>query len=143
MNTEKLIFSTSEKFKVVSIDRIADLANIYVKSLQKKCHCPNCFEPTYGFKTVTKQRKIKDLPSSGHRVIIYLSARKFYCREPKCPVKGFTERFIEHFVSYKRFTSRTEKLLLTMVIQTGANSSERLSVKMAIPVSDTTLLRWL
>ena len=142
MSTEKLIFSTSEKFKVVSIDRVADLANIYVKSLQKKCHCPNCLEPGYGVHSYYT-RKIKDLPAFGNRVIIYLRARKFYCREPECPIKVFTERFTDHFASFKRFTSRAEKLLLTTVIETGAKPSERLAIKMSIPVSDTTLLRWL
>jgi len=142
MSTEKLIFSTSEKFKVVSIDRVADLANIYVKSLQEKCYCPNCFEPGYGVHSYYT-RKIKDLPAFGNCVIIYLRARKFYCREPECPVKVFTERFTDHFASFKRFTSRAEKLLLTTVIELGAKASERLSLKMSLPVSDTTLLRWL
>jgi len=124
MRTEKLIFSTSEKFKVVSIDRIADLANIYVKSLQKKCHCLNCLEPGYVVKSYYT-RKIKDLPAFGNRVIIYLRVRKFYCRESECLIKVFTEKFTDHFVSFKRFTSRAEKLLLTKLIEIGAKPSER------------------
>lgn len=127
---------------MVSIDRNADLANIYVKSLQKKCPCPNCLEPGYGVHSYYI-RKIKDLPAFGNRVIIYLRARKFCCRELECPVKVFTERFTDHFVSSKRFTSRAQTLLLKMLIEAGAKPTERLSLNMSLTVSDTTLLRWL
>ena len=142
MSTEKLIFSTSEKFKVVSVDRIADLANIYVKSVQERCHCPNCLEPSNGVHS-HYTRKIKDLPAFGNRVVIYLKTHKFYCREPECPVKVFTERFADHFFTYKRITDRAERLLITTVIESGAKPTERLAIQMSIPVSDTTLLRWL
>ena len=56
MSTEKLIFSTSKKFKVVSIDRVADLANIYVISLQKNAIVLTVLNLATGFTVTTPAR---------------------------------------------------------------------------------------
>lgn len=140
MVAEKLLFSSTEMFRVISVDRIENLANIYVISTRKNCYCPNCCAPARGVHSYYT-RMFKDLPVFGNQTNIYLRARKFYCRESECPVKVFTERFDCHFYPYKRSTRRLEKSHLAMVLESGGKSAERLSRKLGMQVSDSTLLR--
>src|SRR5437588_12651962 len=37
------------------------------------------------------QRRITDLPCAGHAVTLLIHARRFFCRNPRCPRKTFRE----------------------------------------------------
>jgi len=58
-----------------------------------------------------------------------------------CPVKIFTERFGDHFGSYKRKTDRLERSLRNIAIQNGGRPGERLCSLLSMPASDNMLLR--
>jgi transposase len=70
-----------------------------------------------------------------------LRARKFYCSTLECPLKVFTERYVDYFKPYQRRTDRLHNKLLNIAIESGGKSAERICNQLSIPTSDTTLLR--
>ncbi|WP_260142839.1 hypothetical protein [Elizabethkingia anophelis] len=79
----------------------------------------------------------------GKETIVFLKTRKLYCLFHECPIKIFTERFKEHFLSYKRCTIRFEAICLKILLQSGARPSEKILKMMGISISDSSLLRFL
>ncbi|EDP94123.1 transposase [Kordia algicida OT-1] len=77
----------------------------------------------------------------GNTTIISLKARKFHCLTSNCPRKIFTERFSKHFLPYRRTTTRLEKSILSIALETGGNITERISKSIGIPVRDTICIR--
>ena len=57
------------------------------------------------------QRTIADLPWSGQAVRLHLRVRKFYCRQPACTRRVFTERLPYLVAPYARRTARLESVL--------------------------------
>ena len=57
------------------------------------------------------QRRLTDLPSTGQPVHILLTVRKFFCDEPTCPRKIFTERLAPFVTPWARMTARLFQLV--------------------------------
>lgn len=107
MRVETLLFSPSDRFKVVSVQREADYAHIYAQSKQPACPCPLCgMQSQHAHSRYI--RKLHELPALGNQVVLFLQAWRFYRKESGCPQKIFTERFGEHFLPYKRKTIRLD-----------------------------------
>jgi transposase len=140
MNASKVIFNNASQFKVVSVDSLADSFIIYISSKNKKSFCPNCEEASSKVHSYYT-RKFADLPAFGKFSQIVLRARKFYCSTLECPLKVFTERYVDHFKPYQRRTDRLHNKLLNIAIESGGKSAERICNQLSIPTSDTTLLR--
>lgn len=140
MNLSKLIFSSIDPFRVVSVDNQAGFINIYVQSRQRICRCPDCLIPSKKLHSYYS-RKFRDLPTFGKSSNIYLQSRKYRCLTPECERKIFTERFEDHFEPCKRRTKRLDEKLLTTALEMGGRPAERLCNTLSMPVSDSTLLR--
>lgn len=140
MNLTKLIFSSIDPFKVVSVDNQVDFVNIYVQSRQRICRCPDCLSPSKKLHSYYL-RKFRDLPTFGKSCNIYLQSRKYRCLKTECKRKIFTERFDDHFEPCKRWTKRLDEKLLTIVLEMGGKPAERICNTLSMPVSDSTLLR--
>ncbi len=52
-------------------------------------------------------RVLRDLPASTHCVSINLTVRKFFCKNPECERKIFTEQPGPEIKAYSRMTNRT------------------------------------
>jgi len=140
MNLSKLIFSSTDPFKVVSVDNQVDFVNIYVQSSQRVCCCPDCLSPSKKLHSYYL-RKFRDLPTFGKPCNIYLQSRKFRCLTTECNRKIFTERFADHFKPCKRRTKRMDEKLLITALEMGGRPAERICNTLSMPVSDSTLLR--
>ncbi|WP_288883417.1 ISL3 family transposase [Pedobacter panaciterrae] len=140
MNVSKLIFSSIDPFKVISVDNQANFVNIYVQSRQRICRCPDCLKPSKKLHSYYS-RKFRDLPTFGKNCIIYLRSRKYRCLTETCERKIFTERFADHFEPCKQRTKRLDEKLLTTVLEMGGKSAERVCKSLSMPISDSTLLR--
>lgn len=92
MDVAKLLFSSTDTFKVLAVDRHADRAQIYVQSKQQACVCPNCKHISRRLHSYYT-RRFRDLPVFGNESVVFLKTRKFYCRAARCPIKVFSERF--------------------------------------------------
>ncbi len=84
---------------------------------------------------------LADLPVSGHQSRMELMARRFFCDNPKCKRKIFTERFRVEISPYKRRLCRTIELLRRIALELGGNTGSKISRYMGMPVSPSTVLR--
>ncbi|KAA6432236.1 ISL3 family transposase [Dyadobacter flavalbus] len=141
MDATCLIFpSSAETFKVTALTRECNQVCIYVQSNQHNCLCPGCSNPSKRVHSYYT-RKFRDVPAFGNPCTLLLKARKFYCLQDECPVKIFTERFCNHFLPYRRSTTRLHHVCLNLALQTGGKLAERIAKLMNIQISDTSLLR--
>ena len=86
-------------------------------------------------------RTLADLPWSGYRVTWRLRVRKFFCRQPTCPRRIFTERLPGLAAPWARRTLRLAARLLAMGLALGGAAGVRLSRHFGLTVSRNTLLR--
>ncbi len=56
--------------------------------------CPLCRQPSSSIHSQYR-RTVRDAPCAGRRVQLVLCVRKFFCRNPLCERKIFTERLPE------------------------------------------------
>ena len=68
-------------------------------------------------------------------------ARRFFCDNPKCKRKIFTERFRVEISLYKRRLCRTIELLRRIALELGGNTGSKICRYMGMPVSPSTVLR--
>ncbi len=81
-----------------------------------------------------------DLPCTGQPIRLLLTVRKFFCRVASCPRKVFTERLPELLEPFSRLTTRLRTAVQDIGFATCGKGGERLSPKLGIRISDTTLL---
>ena len=103
-----------------------------------KCHCcnkkSNRIHSSY-------TRLLRDLPASTHCVSIRLTVRKFFCKNPACERKIFTEQPGDEIQLYSRFTNRTRERLQKIFIEVSARKGAYISGLISLPISPSTGLR--
>lgn len=87
------------------------------------------------------QRRLTDLPSTGQTVHILLTVRKFFCGEPTCPRKIFTERLAPFVAPWARVTARLFRLVQVIGLATGGRLGVRVTDQLGIQTSLHTILR--
>src|SRR5215210_5304571 len=87
------------------------------------------------------QRTIADLPWGGQAVRLHLRVRKFYCRQPTCTRRVFTERLPHLVAPYARRTARLESVLRMLAFALGGEPGARLVSRLGMTTSAATLLR--
>lgn len=107
-----------------------------MESRSKRCRCPLCHQFSHHVHS-KYQRHLKDLPCFVNRTQIHLTVCKFYCRNPHCSQKVFTERFTTGITPHQRRTQRLTELLLSVFRQLSGRGAERICHLLHIEVSDT------
>jgi len=87
------------------------------------------------------QRTVADLPWGGHTVRLHLHVRKFFCRQPTCSRRVFTERLPHLVHPYARRTARLDSLLSLLAFALGGEPGARLVGRLGMTTSPATLLR--
>jgi transposase len=87
------------------------------------------------------QRHLTDLPWRTHAVRLQLTVRKFFCRNPSCTRRIFTERLPALVATYARHTSQLVTALRAIGLALGGNAGARLAAHLRLPTSPSTLLR--
>jgi transposase len=111
-----------------------------VSACQRGSRCPLCRKTSYRVHS-KYERMLSDLPVSGHQTRFDLIARRYFCDNPKCRRKIFTERFQFEIKPYRRRLLRSNELLGRLALELGGNTGSRISRHVGIPVSPSTLLR--
>lgn len=75
-----------------------DYFYIYVESNRDSFECPQCGCSSTQVHS-RYERSFQDLPIQGFKVMIVLSNRKFFCKNPECSYKTFIESF--SFIKHK------------------------------------------
>jgi transposase len=124
---------------ITSISETPEELLVRVTSHRLSSPCPGCATPSTAVHS-SYRRKPMDLPCTGRRIRLLLSVRKFFCRVVSCPRKIFTERIPELIEPSSRLTTRLREAVQEIGFATCGKGGERLSPKLGMRVTDTTLL---
>lgn len=108
-------------------------------TVQPTATCPLCHEVAqrihshYG-------RTVGDLPWAGIPVELRLQVRRFFCRNPSCKRRIFTERLSTVVAPWGRRTQRLTAIQQQIGLVAGGTGGTRLCKTLAIPVSIDTIL---
>jgi hypothetical protein len=108
-----------------------------VASTQIEAVCPLC-------ETLTRrvhsryQRTLHDLPCVNFGMALRLQVRKFFCINPECKRRIFTERLPKVAVPWARRTCRFTQHLMAIGVALGGLAGERLSHQLGCGVRDST-----
>jgi transposase len=82
------LFSLPEGLQVEQIELQGNLLAIAIVSVLAFSCCPLCSQASSQVHS-WYQRTLRDVPCAGRQVVLHLSVRKFFCRNPDCARKIF------------------------------------------------------
>jgi transposase len=101
---------------------------------------PICGEPSNRVHS-RYPRTLADWPVSGRQVMIRLTARKFFCRQPECPRGVFCERLPGLVRSHARTTCRLDDSHREFGFALGGETGARSADALGMPTSPNAVLR--
>ncbi|WP_037583136.1 ISL3 family transposase [Stigmatella aurantiaca] len=115
-------------------------ARLTVRSESVGAQCPSCKSRSTAPHS-TYVRHPTDLPCAGRPVQLELRVRRFYCRNPECSRRTFTEPVSRLLAARARRTRRLATAQCAVGMTAGAEAGARLLKPLAMPASPDTLLR--
>jgi transposase len=134
--------ATLLRLEACAVDDTTAQITLRVCSTQAAAPCPLCTIPAqrihshYG-------RTLADLPWAAYRVRLHLRVRKWFCQNPACVRRIFTERLPTVVASWARRTLRLAQRFVAVAVALGGKAGVHLSHQWGLVVSRTTLLRLL
>jgi transposase len=117
----------------------ADLWIGVVSLLPSSC-CPLCSQASSQVHS-RYQRTLRDVPCGGRSVVLRLSVRKFFCRNPDCSQRIFTERLPTFVQPHAQVTTRLFEAVQAIGLATSGELGTRLAGRIGMHTSPTTILR--
>jgi transposase len=102
--------------------------------------CPLCRHPSSSIHS-RYRRTVRDVPCGGRRVQLALCVRKFFCRNPLCERKIFTERLPDLVAPWARMTIRSCEQITSIGLATCGKGGTRLAARLGMHTSRQTILR--
>jgi transposase len=115
---------------------------LLVCSTQVNVPCPCCALPARRLHS-RYARTLADLPWADYRVRLQLRVRKWFCQNPHCVRRIFTERLPTVAAPWARRTLRLAQRLVAVGLALGGKAGVSLSQRWGLAVSRNTLLRLL
>src|SRR6185312_3025993 len=134
------LLSLPEGLQVKRIELQGDLLAIAILSVLPSSCCPSCSQASSQVHS-WYQRTLRDVPCAGRQVVLYLSVRKFFCRNPDCARKIFTERLPTFVEPWAQVTKRLFEAVQTIGLATSGELGTRLASRIGVLSSPTTMLR--
>jgi transposase len=106
----------------------------------KYVNCPCCNNKSKRVHS-SYVRVLRDLSISTCCVSVYLTVRKFFCKNPECERKIFTEQPGSEIMPYSRMTNRTRETLQNILLEVSAIKGSYLANLISLPISPSTALR--
>lgn len=126
--------------RITTIERQETGLLMQVLSTQRTCQCPLCGAESDAVHS-RYQRWVSDLPCVGQPIRLRLSVRKFFCYNPHCARKIFTERLPTFVEPWAQMTVRLKDALAALGLSTSGSLGTRLSARLGIVTSWMTILR--
>ncbi len=120
----------------IEVDRVT----VSMMSTAESSACPLCGRASSNVHRYC-ERTLADLPWAGRVVQLRVRARHFYCRNPCCLRKTFSERLTGIASVYARRTDRCVQKLLGLAYELGGEAGSRQARDLGMPASGDTLLR--
>jgi transposase len=124
---------------MTDVRETADEVVVCVTSHRESSPCPQCSMSSSAIHSFYR-RHPQDLPCVGRPIRLILTVRKFFCRNPKCYRKVFTERLPDFIEVSSRLTKRLRTGVQEIGFETSGKGGERLGDKLGMPTSDVTVL---
>ncbi len=102
--------------------------------------CPLCSEPSSSIHCHYR-RTLRDAPCAGRRVQLFLTVRKFSCRNPYCERKVFAERLPAFVEPWARMTIRHCQQITSIGLATCGKGGARLAARLGIQTTRQSILR--
>ncbi|NJO82158.1 MAG: ISL3 family transposase [Blastochloris sp.] len=102
--------------------------------------CPDCQTTTTHIHS-RYDRHVADVPWGNHPVHLQVGVRKFFCRQPTCQRRIFTERLPDLAVPWARKTIRLSNALRTIGMALGGAAGARLATCLRMSTSPATIQR--
>jgi transposase len=102
--------------------------------------CPLCSQSSSSIHSHYR-RILRDAPCAGRQIQLVLTVRKFYCRNPLCERKVFTERLPQFADPWARITIRLSHSLQSIGLATCGKGGTRLAARLGMHTSRQTILR--
>jgi transposase len=125
--------------EILTTTSVDDLLCVEVVSTRSSSRCPLCFHPAMRIHS-HYTRVLADVPCGGLQVQLVLHVRKFFCETAQCPRKIFTERVPIFVQPWARMTTRLCQMLQAIGLATCGELGTRLSGRLGMHTSPTTLL---
>lgn len=128
--------------KTLVLDRIERVANRFILSIhgRQAPRCPRCNRVSSS-RHSAYVRTVQDLPWQGRSVQIRLRVRRFRCRNRSCGQRIFSERLPGVVRPYGRRSDRLGDIVRLIGYSLGGLPASRILERLAIPISDDTVLR--
>jgi transposase len=124
------------------IDAENQQLTLSVSSTQTLALCPLCFNSTTRIHS-QYQRTLVDLPCVSFRMTLVIQVYKFFCDNPECIRRIFTERMAEVVSPWARKTARLVQKIQAIGLALGGAAGARLSHQFGALVCGSTILNHL
>ena len=111
-------------------------------STQTKAACPICGQPSHRIHS-HYERTLADLPCVAFSLTLIVQVCKFFCSNPDCRRRIFTERLPEVAVPWARKTMRLVERLQSIGLALGGEAGARLGDRLGFTTCGSTLLNHL
>lgn len=139
-NTIGLELFYPKSIKIIDRAVKENIIQLKLKSTTCEAACPACGKATSDYHS-TYSRKIQDLPIFGRKVMLEVTAYRYYCNNDECTQIVFAEE-LEGFAGwYRRKTKRLEDLIITIAVNTSCEGCSRICKYMGIDVSGDSIIR--
>ena len=139
MSTPTLL-PTGDGLHILQVTSTADKIVIDLAVVATSAVCPVCHHASARVHS-RYRRTLADLPWSRIAVQINVQARKFFCDQPGCCRRIFTEPLPDLAARYARKTTHLHHALYLVGYALGGEAGARLAVSLGLLVSPNTLLR--
>jgi transposase len=134
--------TTTLRLEAWDVEQATRQMTLRVRSTQPSVPCPRCAVPASRIHS-RYARTLADLPWAHYRVRLQLRVRKWFCQNPRCVRRIFTERLPTVAAPWARRTLRLAQRLGALGIALGGTAGVHLGHQWALVVSRDTLLRLL
>src|SRR6266536_4446351 len=133
------LFPLPEGLEFTSISETAEGVLVHVTSHRSSSPCPQCSISSSAIHS-SYRRHPRDLPCVGRPIRLLFTVRKFFCRNPNCSRRVFTERLPDFIEASSRLTKRLRTAVQEIGFATCGKGGEHLGDKLGMPISDASLL---
>lgn len=138
--TRQTLLPDPECLHLLHVEADTETITIVVTTVAEKTSCPTCGHSSS--KVHSRYcRTPADLPWLGCAVRLRLHVRRFFCSNPACQQKIFTERLPLVVAPYARHTVRLADLLTFVGFALGGEAGNRLTHEMSASTGPDALLR--
>ena len=134
--------ATALRLDACAIDETTAQITLLVRSTQATVPCPLCTTLARRIHS-HYERTLADLPWAQYRVCLQLRVRKWFCPNPRCVRRIFTERLPTVAAPWARRTLRLAQRLVALGVALGGRAGVHLGHAWDLAVSRNTLLRGL